>query len=403
MRECRPAYKIIIVLSVIAFSSSHACGDFMLSYTRDVHGVDKGGWTHKSYHHDFDCEGACDLASTPCYGKNWVAKTFSIPGPYTLIKSGYSCEKRGSRPCNEYGNFCAFWYNGAVSQNSLEIAGGDYDGVSFGESYTATLIKGPFELKYQCKQCEHGSIVISVSPSECDVDIFYKTFGSCTEFCNYLYGGNTYGKENGKYCFCYCKPGYWGNTESVYMGGLTHKRLGCTEMTTTTLKATTTTKRKTTTTLRRRTTTTTTSTTTTTFPTFDPTKDYCGPEGHRVIMKLIPDGNWFSDVDFRKACYNHDKCYAECETKGNRQIDCDNQLRRDMKLECKIAYNRWMNKIRKRSILNPLRAFDTIAHGLNLQICYGQAHAYEIAVMSSGDAIGAYPCKKGGNFDWLTG
>ena len=49
----------------------------MLSYTKGVHGVDKGGWTHKSYHHDFDCEGTCDLPSTPCYGKNKASKTFS--------------------------------------------------------------------------------------------------------------------------------------------------------------------------------------------------------------------------------------------------------------------------------------------------------------------------------------
>ncbi len=65
-------------------------------------------------------------------------------------------------------------------------------------------------------------------------------------------------------------------------------------------------------------------------------QNHCGPSDVNFIKKLdilYKLGN----RDFSAACLRHDKCYSEC---GTSQKQCDRQFLKDLKTECKRAYDK---------------------------------------------------------------
>lgn len=126
------------------------------------------------------------------------------------------------------------------------------------------------------------------------------------------------------------------------------------------------------------------------FPPYNESKNYCGPEG----LFSVPRGAALSDADFNNACYNHDKCYFECETNGKTQADCDNTFKQMMDDACDQEYDRQMNICDQRSGWNPFKYTCAAEARIATSACWTQAATYYKTVSAGGKAIGAYSCKE---------
>jgi len=165
--------------------------------------IEKINFQKTNYKLNFPCQGVGDIRGTPCYEAiKLKSGKFEIK-PFTLLMFNYSCTMPnydGNCPAGGGGCFIRF----SNPEINLKLTGKDsaIDSGFFLEPTTAT---------YRCRQCTTGSIVYSVKKTDCEIKISQKTFGSCDNFCNELFGGNGEIKtsSNGKkFCDCYCKEGY---------------------------------------------------------------------------------------------------------------------------------------------------------------------------------------------------
>ncbi len=385
----------LLVLVILLYSPF--VDSYVLDFGKGRRELDKDGWVKQTDKIKFTCAGPADMKNTPCYGKGGPeSKSFSASGKYVLVHGHENCVT----PDYDAGpnDFCYWRSTGSKSIGEIWFEGGvrDYAQIKKGYVFDSYLYKGPVNIDYTCRAYGHGSFVYYVKKTNCDLFIYTKSYDSCQAFCDDI-DSNTVGIEKDGACQCDCGEGYKIERETLkFEGGKTTYNKCSPKSTTTT---TTTTLKTTTTTLKKP--------TSTTFPTFNPKKDYCGPEGKawwkRIISLLVKDDHLASDTSFKRACYNHDKCYAECAKTGNKQVFCDNMFRKELDMECHLAYFHWKKEYEDKSIFTSLKSVVMLGAGISWETCLFQVGLYEIAVYSSGDAIGAYPCKKGGNFDWLTG
>ncbi len=129
-------------------------------------------------------------------------------------------------------------------------------------------------------------------------------------------------------------------------------------------------------------------TSTTIFEPFNRKKNYCGPEGKFGM----PRSHVLSKADFNPACYNHDKCYEECKTKGYSQKYCDDQFYSTMDASCGTEYSQATLRCSVMSNINPLKLYCYSSAEMILKSCKTQATAYWSGVAAGGRLIGAYPC-----------
>lgn len=126
------------------------------------------------------------------------------------------------------------------------------------------------------------------------------------------------------------------------------------------------------------------------FPKYNDSKNYCGPEG----VFSVPRTNPLTGADFNTACYNHDKCYADCKTNGKTQGDCDLAYRQTMDDACDTEFDRMMSECDKKAGYNPLKYSCIASARLRVVSCWGQVKTYYEAVSAGGKAIGSYPCQE---------
>jgi hypothetical protein len=125
------------------------------------------------------------------------------------------------------------------------------------------------------------------------------------------------------------------------------------------------------------------------FPPYDETKNYCGPEG----LFSGPNSNPLSGASFNPACYEHDKCYAECKTNGKNQAQCDNEFKQTMDGACDDVFDKTMNECDKKAGYNPFKYTCIIKARLATSSCWTQSGTYYGLVSAGGKAVGAYPCE----------
>jgi len=185
---------------------------------------------------------------------------------------------------------------------------------------------------------------------------------------------------------------------------------------TTTIKKTTTTLHRTTTTIHKTTTTTYAATATTSASTattaktssttlkdhnleqleshYDDESEYCGPENHPWVMKIIPRGPPGSGIDFNADCYNHDECYSNCGSTHNSKESCDQQFREGLKDKCNAGLQP-TDDCSGYGWYNPFRYACLTAASMRSVYCYGSAEIYYQAVSKLANYFDAYPCNEG--------
>ena len=184
------------------------------------------------------------------------------------------------------------------------------------------------------------------------------------------------------------------------------------KVTTTTHRTTTTTQRKTTTTYTATTNTVTTTATASTATTakttsttlkdhnleqlepykpYEDKSDYCGPEDNKLVMAFIPRGPPGSGADFNTGCYNHDKCYSECERTQNTKEHCDQAFLNDMDETCNTKAEQ--NPCPDRAWYNPIKYTCPITSAIGSLYCHGSARMYQGAVANFANCFNAYPCR----------
>lgn len=124
------------------------------------------------------------------------------------------------------------------------------------------------------------------------------------------------------------------------------------------------------------------------YPPYDAKKNYCGPEG----LFSVPRGSLLSAADFNRACYHHDKCYAECGKTKRTQADCDESFKQTMYDACDDAFDKEMNVCDARAGYNPFKYTCIASARAAASACWTQAKTYHVGVSAGGKAVGAYPC-----------
>lgn len=166
------------------------------------------GWDQVHDYFDFTCSGAADLPSTECYGANPEGTGyFDVVGAYSLVKFDYSCEPYNYDGGCWHGDYCAIWYDGQLSMDTVEVQGPSESLVNSTGYFTAKLMQGDFHADYQCYPCGHGEWVYYVRPTKCEVDVYVKGYASCDDFCKDSFT-NSYGTQEGEDCNCYCNEQY---------------------------------------------------------------------------------------------------------------------------------------------------------------------------------------------------
>lgn len=203
---------LILLISLSVFASGagaqtnvNSNDDLIEVEFQDEGTLNVEGWEHTTDSFKFPCDGAADMAHTPCYGKaDPQSGNLLAPGPYTLISRTYECKtpEYETNVCDGYSGMCTFNYEGQESTESVDTLGGIDN--------WAKLVKGNLDIKYTCHQCGYGSYVWSVTPTNCSIDIYTKSFSSCDDLCQSTIQG-AIGQEEGKgeetECKCYCEKG----------------------------------------------------------------------------------------------------------------------------------------------------------------------------------------------------
>ncbi len=126
-----------------------------------------------------------------------------------------------------------------------------------------------------------------------------------------------------------------------------------------------------------------------TYPAYDPDYNYCGPDHLFSVPRTTSSG-----ADFNPACYEHDKCYEECNKPGNEQVNCDQRWRNSMDASCNQAYTTKMKgECDALSgfmyIFKPICAFSA---WIGRNDCWDQAATYHTGVGMGAKVVGSYPC-----------
>ena len=124
------------------------------------------------------------------------------------------------------------------------------------------------------------------------------------------------------------------------------------------------------------------------YPEYNSTKHYCGPQSWEDKWGLHGSSTTWSGADFNYACYDHDKCYSECE---NSQAHCDQVFRDTMDASCNQAYDTTKRKTYgARKWWNPFR-YTRVVGAWVLKIgCHAKAMDYYYRVRVFGKY--SYPC-----------
>ncbi|MBD3387581.1 MAG: hypothetical protein GF416_01025 [Candidatus Altiarchaeales archaeon] len=128
------------------------------------------------------------------------------------------------------------------------------------------------------------------------------------------------------------------------------------------------------------------------FPPYNNSVDYCGPESNRFISFLVRREHLTSDADFNRACYNHDKCYAECAITGNSKYHCDKEFNDHMDRICDTMFDIYREQCKEKRWYNPLKIPCHIYTSLNKGTCKLQSDAYEVGVKLGATLFHAYKC-----------
>ncbi|MFH1404056.1 MAG: carboxypeptidase-like regulatory domain-containing protein [Candidatus Altiarchaeota archaeon] len=242
--------RFTLCVAAIFFLASSACADYRIDYSTGRTSMGAEGWNHKSDTFTFTCHGAADLVNTPCYEKGKpVTREMTVSGNYVVIYFGERYETPGYEMGPEDlcwvkyirdGEKRAIWFEGPIKEKA---------GVQEGYGFDSEIMKGPVTIQYTCRPYGYGSYVYSVRPTNCWVDIYYKAYNTCNDFCTAI-RDNAYGKEEEGVCNCYCNPEFRRAYDYLVVGERKYRQEVCApiETTTTTIKTTTTTLKKATTT-----------------------------------------------------------------------------------------------------------------------------------------------------------
>ena len=147
------------------------------------------------------------MQGTPCYDAEKSKSFTSSIEPFTLYWFDYSCETTDPEyngSCSTGGNVCGARYPAASYINVTILHGSE------GSGNGRFFLESGGEMEYSCYQCMYGEWVYKVVPTACETDLYYKSFGSCDDFCGQAFGG--VGKMEsywgGKWlttCNCYCE------------------------------------------------------------------------------------------------------------------------------------------------------------------------------------------------------
>jgi hypothetical protein len=222
------------------------------------------------------------------------------------------------------------------------------------EAYVRDIVDGVCMCKCEEGYEEDESLVcVKIPPTE----------DECQEYCVEYHGPEAYVKDIvDNACMCKCKEGYEED-----------ESLGCVKITAITSSTTITT--------------TTTTTTTTFYEPYNPSKNYCGPEG----KASGPNTAVFSQASFNFACYTHDKCYAECEKNQYSQEYCDDAFLRIMDSSCDNTRNRLVNECN--SMVWYYRIPCKAKVLAQMLACRSQARLYFAGVSVLGEPLGSYSCQ----------
>jgi hypothetical protein len=124
------------------------------------------------------------------------------------------------------------------------------------------------------------------------------------------------------------------------------------------------------------------------YPEYNSTKHYCGPQSWEDKWGLHGTSTTLSGADFNYACYEHDKCYSECE---NSQAHCDQVFRDTMDASCNQAYDTTKRKTwGARKWWNPFRYTRAVGAWVLKNSCHARAMDYYYRVRTFGGS--SYPC-----------
>ena len=141
---------------------------------------------------NFSCSGS-NRPGGPCEGiylkkdRKWFK--FEIPAFSEYELSKMECIKptlEKDELCNEYSGTCDVLLEG------VGMVGGLNPGFT----------KEPKTIKVRCTQCRTGGFYLTFHPTNCKVEVKYKSYGSCDNYCKSTRGGDFYGQMVGTECRC---------------------------------------------------------------------------------------------------------------------------------------------------------------------------------------------------------
>jgi len=139
----------------------------------------------------FSCSGS-NRPGGPCEGvylkKDHKWFKFEIPAfsDYELEMKCTIPDLKEDELCNEYSGHCEVLIEG------VGMVGGLNPGFT----------KEPKTIKVKCTQCRRGGFYLTFYPTNCKVEVKYKNYGSCDNYCKATRGDDFYGQMIGADCEC---------------------------------------------------------------------------------------------------------------------------------------------------------------------------------------------------------
>ena len=133
------------------------------------------------------------------------------------------------------------------------------------------------------------------------------------------------------------------------------------------------------------------------FEEYDNSKNYCGPNSGPSVLRSP------SIADFSPACYEHDKCYSECQSTKHTQAYCDLEFLEKMVESCGNYYDEHYRPDCE-DTTNFLWLQDICWNTANDQYgdCRIWASTYYSAVATLGEGVGSYKCDDSGWSEYNT-
>jgi len=169
-------FVLIILLLGLFIPASFASGRSMQTLTETV---------------SFPCSGS-NRPGGPCEGvyikKDHKWFKFEIPAlsDYELSMGCTVPDLEEDERCNEYSGLCEVLIEG------VGMVGGLNPGFT----------KEQKKIKVKCTQCRTGGFYLTFRPTNCKVEVKYKSYGSCDNYCKSTLGDDFYGQMVGANCEC---------------------------------------------------------------------------------------------------------------------------------------------------------------------------------------------------------